>query len=71
VKSTQKQASCKNDAAHAIKNSMKKSCEIQVSGPEVAVCDGRIMAKFLMTIVQVNLVPIPGEATQICLNCCY
>ena len=37
-------------------------------------CDGRSMAKFLITTIQVNFVLIPSEAgitTQIGLNCCY
>jgi len=45
VKSTQKQPNCKKSAAHAKKDSIKKSCEIKGGGPEVT--------------IQVNLVPIP------------
>jgi len=56
--------------AHEKKDSMKK---VVKSKPRSG-CDGRIMAKFLLTTIQVNLVLIPSEAwrrqQQICLNCC-
>ena len=43
------------------KRQHEKSCEIKGGSPEVAVM-GRIMVKFLITTIQVNLVPILSEA---------
>jgi len=34
-------------------------------------CDGRLIAKILITTIQVDLVSKRGEATQIQLNCHY
>ena len=60
VKSMQTQPSCKKSAAHAKKRAWKKLWNPKWwprSG-----CDGRIMAIFLITTIQVNLVLIPSEA---------
>jgi len=40
---------------------MKKRCEIQGDGQEMAVHDGRLRAKILITTIQVNLVPNPSK----------
>ena len=59
IESTLKQPSCKKGAAHAKKTAWKKLWNPRWQ-PRSG-CDGRIIAKFLITTIQVNLVPIPSE----------
>jgi len=42
------------------KGHCEKRCEIQGGGQKIG-CDGRLMAKFLITTIQMNLVPNPSE----------
>ena len=59
VKSTQKQPNCKKRCSPCQKTAWKKLWN-QRWQPRSG-CDGRIMAKFLITTIQVNLVPISSE----------
>jgi len=52
MKSTQKQPSCKKGTAH-VRGSMKI---VVKSKAAASGCDGRMMAKFLIRTIQVNLV---------------
>jgi len=57
VKSNSKQPSCKK-SVRPQKGHSEKRCEILGGGQNG--CDGRLMAKILITTIQVNLVPNPS-----------